>query len=265
MLVLGLLNPFTNISTNPLSLQDMGGQKTPLEANSIKPAIAITLDDGFSCGLIPKYAFLLLQEVGYIKNEYSRPEHYSSSAPTIHIPGVRRDLWLSLQNTIAMNRGVLVPEAHPTEYKGRADMTGVGKNDIRICAWDCGIHYLLELMIVGENLQAPGFQNQVMDKLLLTYRKFYQENEGRVPLGNVEYVFENSRNERLRDFVRDVLIFAMSDRMTTQAFVERHISEELRDDLKKRWDNTQRRVRDAPWDHPGDYQVPRVDPISTQC
>jgi hypothetical protein len=69
----------------------------------------------------------------------------------------------------------------------------------------------------------------------------------------------------LRDFVRDVLIFAMSEQTTTQAFVERHLGEELRDDLKKRRDNTQRRVRDAPWDHPDDYQIPRADPINIQC
>jgi len=237
------------MSANSASLESTEVRTIPQNGNLPTPTIIITLDDGYTCIM---NATLFTNQVGYIRRAFSnRP--LNCTEHKIHIPGVRRDLWFSLQNTITLNKGLLI-SAPPSEYKGRTDMAQAGKFDIRIRQWDCEIHQLLELIIIGEHLDAPSFQNDVMDKLILTYKKYYRENEGRVPLGNVEYVFANSQNECLRNFVADVLSFAMSVRMASQALKEGHLSEGTFDELGMRGNGAEDGVRDAPWDHEGDYQ-----------
>jgi hypothetical protein len=213
------------------------------------PKITITLDDGYSC-LIDRHAITFINEIHYIRTAV-RAQRPSPFGHTVHIPGVRRDLWLSIQQSIIS--GEIRNVSTPAYYKGRDEMAQVGKQYLRMGVWDVNIHQLIELLIVGERLDAPAFENAVMDKLLWTYRKFYQENEGRVPLGNVEYVFASTENLYLRKFVLDCLIFAMSNRSAEIAIMYGHLSEELVDNMVARGSVTIGQVRDAPWDHPGDY------------
>jgi hypothetical protein len=194
-----------------------------------------------------------INSIGYIRSAI-RAQRPDPSGHTVHLRGVRRDLWLTIQNSIL--RAELLDVQRPDLYKGRTDMARAGKEDIRIGKWDTDIHHLFELKIIGECLNAPGFENAVMDKLLWTYRKFYQENEGRVPLGIADYVFECSENTCLRNFVLDILIFAMSNKTAAQAVIEGHLSQEVVESMVARGSKTTNEVRDAPWNHPSEYQQP---------
>ncbi|KAE9368718.1 hypothetical protein N431DRAFT_470406 [Stipitochalara longipes BDJ] len=189
----------------------------PQNGNLPTPTIIITLDDGYSCHMD---APLFLNQAGYIMKAFAdRP--LRSTEHRIPIPGVRYDA--SRENR-HQNRtlGLLNPPPSRT-------------------------------FIIGESLQALAFQDKIMHKLFWTYQRFYEANEGRVPLGNVEYVFENSKNSCLRNFVADVLIFGMSERTVSQAFKEGHLSKVVGEVLEKRWDVMKDGVREAPWDHPGKY------------
>ena len=233
---------------NPLNAISSDSQNTA-SARPQLPKLTITLDDGYSC-LIDRHAVIFMNEIRYIRTAI-HAQRPSPSGHTVHIPGVRRDLWLSIQQSIIS--GDVRNVSTPTYYKGRDEMAQVGKQDLRIGAWDVNIHQLIELLVVGERLDAPAFENAVMDKLLWTYQKFFQDNEGRVPLGNVEYVFASTRNPCLRRFVLDCLIFAMSNKSAEMALMEGHLSEVLAEKMVARGSVTIGRVRDAPWDHPGDY------------
>lgn len=213
------------------------------------PKLTITLDDGYSC-FIDRHAITFMNEILYIRTAI-RAQRPSPSGHTVHIPGVRRDLWLSIQQSIIS--GEIRNVSTPAYYKGRYEMAQVGKQDLRMGPWDVNIHQLIELLIIGERLDAPFFENAVMDKLLWTYRKFFQENGGRVPLGNVEYVFASTVNTYLRRFVLDCLIFAMSNKSAEIALMDGHLSEELAEQMVARGSMTIGRVREAPWGHPGDY------------
>jgi len=214
--------------------------------------LTITLDDGYSCRMNP---VPFINSIGYIRSAV-RAQRPGTTGHTIHLRGVRRDLWLTIQNSIL--KGELLDIQRPDYYKGRTHMARAGREDIRIGKWDVDIHYLVELKISGERLDAPGLENAVMDKLLWTYRKFYQENEGRVPLGIVEYVFEWSENTCLRNFALDTLIFAMSNKTAAQAVLEGHLSKEVVESMVARGRDTINGVRDAPWDHASEYQQPLI-------
>ncbi len=213
------------------------------------PRLTITLDDGYSC-FIDRHAITFMNEIRYIRTAV-RAQHPGPSGYRVHIPGVRRDLWLSIQQSIIS--GKVKNVSTPAYYKGRNEMAQVGKQDLRMGPWDVHIHQLIELIIIGEHLDAPFFENAVMVKLIWTYREFFQHYEGRVPLGNVEYVFANTVNPYLRRFMLDCLIFAMSNKSAEIAIMDGHLSEELAEKMIARGNMTMDQVRDAPWDHPGDY------------
>jgi hypothetical protein len=233
---------------NPLNTISSDSQNTASTRPQL-PKLTITLDDGYSC-LIDRHAVIFMNEIRYIRTAV-RAQRPEPSGHTVHIPGVRRDLWLSIQQSIIS--GEIRNISTPAHYKGRDEMAQVGKQDLRIGPWDVNIHQLIELLVVGERLDAPAFENALMDKLLWTYRKFFQDNGGRVPLGNVGYVFASTRNPCLRRFVLDCLIFAMSNKSAEIALMDGYLSEELGEQMVARGSVTIGKVRDAPWDHPGDY------------
>ena len=212
------------------------------------PTILITLDDG---SLHHINAPPFLSQSGFFRHAFAnRPLH--STSHKIHLPGIRRDLWLYFQHFITTGQ---IPGGiqHPGKYTGRADMARADKFDIRIGPMDCEIHHLVELLVIGERMQAPSFQEKIMPKLILAYKRFWEENAPRVPLGNVEYVFENLKNACLRRFVLDVLIFGMSDKTIKHAKKEGHLSMGVVGALKERKEEMKDRVRHPPWDRPSEY------------
>jgi hypothetical protein len=213
-----------------------------------RTAITVTLDDGYPVAL---NALSFENNSGYIKNTLSRRLMFQSPLDilNIHISGLRRDLWLSLEKFVEL-KTLSVGEG-PPESTGRTEQSIGGKDDIRLGKWDHEIHRLIELMLMGEILEAPTFLNAVMDRLISAYQRFYQENDGRVPLGNVNHIFEKSTNQNLMRFIVDILIFGMPERTRLQALLEGHLELFIERRSALREYDTQDDVRDAPWDHRG--------------
>lgn len=212
--------------------------------------MTVTLDDGYPC-LLNSLSFA--SNSRYIKNAFERRWLLSSARDihNIHISGVRRDLWLVFQNFIT-SKTLSVGEG-PPEDNHRAEQAAGGKNDIRLGKWDPEIHRLVQLMLMGEFLEAPAFLNAVMDQLISAYRRFYQENDGRVPLGNVNHIFEKSSGSYLQRFIVDNLVYSMSARTRMQAFKEGHLKDYIRIRSHLRADDAANTIRDAPWDHREQY------------
>ncbi len=216
--------------------------------------VYVTLDDGYTC-FFPVFS-LLMRDSGYFKKILEeRPglEHFSHD---LSLPRVRRDLWLPFEKFI-MSRVLSLGDI-PSTYRGIKEMALAGQNDIIRGKLDLEIYLLLELMLLSDRLDAPAFEKEVMDQLLSTYRNFYRNNGGRVPL-NVKYVFtENTKNEHLRNFVADTLIFTMSERTMNQAVKEGYLSKDVKAWIDARAFVTEKTVRDAPWDHRADYNKPKT-------
>jgi hypothetical protein len=223
---------------------------------SYAPIITITLDDGYSCRL---NAVPFMNASGFIEGAL-RGKWLHAPDNKVHIPGLRQDLFLQFQTFAIL--GELSPARGPLEYYGRTGMAQAGKNDIEVGPWDVDIHHLLELFIVGDALQAPTFMNQVMTKLVSTYKRFYLEHEGRVPIGNVRYIFAESKNVLLRNFIVDVLLFALSDKIAHQAATGGRsiLSNEVVVALRRKSFMTRNEVRGAPWDSPAEYQQTLLAP-----
>jgi hypothetical protein len=207
--------------------------------------VQITLDDGYTC--IMSIHSLSIHS-GYVKKELSG-RMLDSFSHDVHIPRLRRDLWLSFENFIP-SRIFSIGEG---PIFGIRDMAQAGRHDIRIGNLDLEIHRLLELMLMGELLDAPAFENAAIDQLILAYRRFYHLNFGRVPLGNAKYIFENTKSTYLRDLISDVMIFAMSEGTVVQAYKEDHLSEDILVWLDARDSAVRYKIRDAPWDHTEQY------------
>ncbi|PMD38417.1 hypothetical protein L207DRAFT_585315 [Hyaloscypha variabilis F] len=186
----------------------MAGTVAPQDGNLPTPTITITLDDGYSCQIL---APPFLTQSGFISHSFAnRPLH--STSHTLYLFNTRRDFWLIFQHSILYSHlpTHILP---PLLYKGRPDMASANHTSIRIVPFDCALHQLIELYIIGESLQAPAFLDTVMQKLMEGYKMFYEVNEGRVPLGSVEYVFENEGEGCLGAFVADVVRFGVGRRV----------------------------------------------------
>jgi hypothetical protein len=215
-----------------------------------RDTMTVTLDDGYPCFL---NSLSFANNSGYIKNAFERRWLLSSTRDihNIHISEVRRDLWLVFQNFVTMKE---LPTGEGTpENNHKTEQAMGGKNDTRLGKWDPEIHRLVELMLMGEFLKAPAFMNAIMDQLISAYRRFYQENDGRVPLGNVNHIFENSSGSYLQRFIVDNLFYSMSETTRMQAFKEGHLKDYIRIRRHLRADDTAYTVRDAPWDHREQY------------
>ena len=222
------------------------------------PLITVTLDDGYS----RRYtASTIMNASGFFK-EAMAGKWLHAPDNKIHIPGLREDLWLQFQTFAIL--GHLSTQPGPDKYIGRTTMAQAGKKDIKLAPWDVEIHYLLELFIVGDALQSPTFMNKIMSKLISTYKAFYENNEGRVPVGNVKYILENSKNLLLRKFVTDVLLFALSDKIAIQAArgARRVLNNEAFEALKQRSFMTRNEKRGAPWACPAEYQQALLPPAA---
>ncbi|KAN0093709.1 hypothetical protein V8E51_016893 [Hyaloscypha variabilis] len=226
----------------------MAGTVAPQDGNLPTPTITITLDDGYSCQIL---APPFLNQSSFINHSFAYRPLHSTSHP-LHLFNLRRDLWLIFQHTILYSH-LPIHILPPLQYKGRPDMASANQTSIRIVPFDCALHQLIELYVIGESLQAPAFQDRVMQKLMEGFKRFYEVNEGRVPLGSVGYVFENEGEGCLGAFVADVVGFGVGRRVLGQAVREGHLSRVVLGELERRWVGRGRDGEEAPWDCRGKY------------
>jgi len=168
----------------------------------------------------------------------------SESPPTLHVPNTKPVSWLTFQTFLTCKELSIIKPPEDS-YRSVADRIGNG---------DPHLNNLHELLLTGDVLEAPSFENAVLDELLQSYKLFYEENGGRVPLGNVVHLLEHTMNRNLCSFLLDMLIFATSERTILQAVKEGHLNKTVKYWIDQRAFVTRDHVRVPSWDHPERFQ-----------
>ncbi|KAG4431360.1 hypothetical protein IFR05_013157 [Cadophora sp. M221] len=107
----------------------------------------------------------------------------------------------------------------------------VDKARIILGKGDKVIYHLISSYLLGEYLQSPSFRNAIVDQLVPRYRSFFDENEERVPIWNLEWTFGGIRNSGLQRFVADVWNLAMSERTFRVALKEGYFNEAVGEEV----------------------------------